>query len=191
MLKRQFEGSLIKWRLPRVVINEDVAEDGNYARSYPQSVCRTLIITPVTFAIGAFFFYCLWREIFGPPPPPKSTYKLSTKIFISTPKEFQIFFWFTMFLTVTGFSIYGIWKILAKPSVLLITSEGVEYRLFPTRRKFVAWNDLQTISFYRKTATLSGKSTSVIIPLFFHGMSRDDLLQEIKRYRPDLVKKYL
>jgi hypothetical protein len=149
------------------------------------------MIAPWMFVISAFFFYCLWREIFGPPPAPKETYKLSTRIFTSTPKEFQIFFWLSMSLTVTGIGTYSIWKVLAKPSILLITSDGIEYRLFPTRKKFVAWSDLEVISFHRKTATLSGKSTSVMIPMFFHGIDRDDLLQEIGRYRPDLVKKLL
>jgi hypothetical protein len=168
-----------------------INENGSYARAYPQKVYRTLSMALGMFPIGAFFFYCLWREVLGPPPPHKETYKLSTKIFMSTPKEFQIFFWIAMFATVTGLGIYAIWKVLAKPSVLLITSEGVEYRSFPTRKKFIAWSDLQTISFHRKTVTLSGRSISVIIPMFFHGMSRDDLLREIEQYRPDLVKKLL
>jgi hypothetical protein len=174
-----------------VVHHTDVGEasDKELVRRYPQRVFVTVLVGLSLALISAFFFYCFWRTTYGLPPNPIGSYKASTRMFMATPKEFQIAFWLLMSTLVLGLGILSIWKMFRNPSVLVISSSGIEYRGQLARAKFVSWNDLRYVTFTRGIASLWGRSASVSFPLFLHGLRRKGLLCEIGRYRPDLAEK--
>jgi hypothetical protein len=171
--------------------NQNESESESFVRTYRQDAFSTTIIFLFLALLSTLFFYMAWDQAFGPPTDPKEYSSLSTRIFMSTPKGFRIIFFATLgsILVVPGVGV--MWKLFARPSVLIIGAAGVEYRKSLRQRKFISWTEMKELTFHKGTAQFRDQGSSIDVLLFIHGVGQLEILRDVEHHRPDLVKKFL
>jgi hypothetical protein len=166
-----------------------ISTDKSSVRTYKQDAFSTTLIFLFSVLLGALFFYMAWDAAFGPPPDPKTFSKASTKMLAAAPKEFRIFFFATLGSIVAIPGVCFMWKLLANPSVISISPAGLQYESSPRRKKFISWAEMKDVTVHRGAAHIRGETGSINLPLFIHGVGRQEIMRDVEQHRPDLVKK--
>jgi hypothetical protein len=165
--------------------------DGNPVQTYKQDAFSTTLMFFFCALLGALFLYMAWDANFGPPPDPKKFSKASSKMLASAPKEVRIFFFGALGSALTVLGGHLMRKLFVNPSVISITPAGIEYEKSSRRKKSIPWTEMKAITFHRGAAHFSGQADSINVSLFIHGVGRQEILRDVKQYRPDLIEKYL
>ena len=141
--------------------------------------------------LGALFLYMAWDATFGPPPDPKTFSKASSKMLASAPKEVRIFFFGTLGSALTVLGVHLMRKLFVNPSVISVSPAGIEYERSSRRKKFISWTEMKDVTFHKGAVQIRGQTGSIDVPLFIHGIGRQEIVRDVAQYRPDLVEKYL